>query len=321
MSEFFEYIDGDKQALNTLFVEKYRPRTLDELVGSNDIKDKLSDMIHKSDIPHLLLYGPAGTGKTTIARMIVNTLKCDSKIINASDENSVETVRTKIKSFATTIGFTGSKIIILDECDFLSKNFQGILRNLMETYSNNCRFILTCNYVDKIIDPVVSRCQAFSVIPPSKKEIAVHVSKILDKENVLFDNKDVATIVKTHYPDMRKILNDCQRQIKDGKLHIDEQTKISSSIGDKIIDEIIHSKTIDKAFKNIRQIVVDNHISNFSNIYRTLFDKLDIYSNGKQTECILVIAEYLYKDEFVVDSEINFSACIIQLLNEIKRGN
>jgi len=206
---------------NTLWVEKYRPSSIDTYIGNEHLLDKVSVYLESGDLPHLLLYGRAGTGKTTLAKILVKNIECDYLYINASDENNVDTVRTKVKNFASTVGFKDFKIIILDECDYITPNAQAALRNLMETFSKHCRFILTCNYVERIIDPIQSRCQSFQIIPPSKKEVAVHLSNILQNENVKFEVDDVATIVNGTYPDIRKVINTSQRNVVNKSLKLD----------------------------------------------------------------------------------------------------
>ena len=221
---------------HTLWCEKYRPAVLNDYVGNETVKETIQQYLDTHDIPHLLFYGKAGTGKTTLAKLIVNTIKCDSMIINASDENNVDTVRTKVKNFASSVGFAGFKVIILDEFDYMTPNAQAILRNLMETFSRHTRFILTCNYHEKIIEPILSRCQTFAVNPPSKKEVAVHVSDILTKEGVQFDIKDVADIITNFYPDIRRIINTCQLQSSKGTLKVDKQTILQADFKNKIVD-------------------------------------------------------------------------------------
>ena len=161
--------------LHTLWVEKYRPQNLDKYIGNEHLIEKAKVWIESGDIPHLLLYGKAGTGKTTLAKMLTNSIDCDYLYINASDERKLEMVREKVKSFASTIGFKDMKVIILDEADYITPTSQAALRNVMETFSKHCRFILTCNFVERIIDPIQSRCQSFQIIPPSKKEVAIHL--------------------------------------------------------------------------------------------------------------------------------------------------
>ena len=167
---------------HTLFVEKYRPDTLDNYIGNEHLKSKVEHYLETGDLPHLLLFGKAGTGKTTLAKILVKNIECDYLYINASDENNVDTVRNKVKQFASTVGFKDMKVIILDECDYITPNAQAALRNLMETFSKHCRFILTCNYVERIIDPIQSRCQPYKIVPPSRKEVAQQMVNILDSE-------------------------------------------------------------------------------------------------------------------------------------------
>ena len=191
---FFENTQGE-ELQNSLWVEKYRPTKLDNYIGNSHLKEKVSNYLKSGDVPHLLFFGKAGTGKTTLAKLIVKSIDCDYMIINASDENNVDTVRNKVKSFASTVGFKDLKVIILDEFDYMTPNAQAILRNLMETFSKHCRFILTCNYVEKIIDPIQSRCQTFQIVPPSKKEVAVQLDKILKSEDIKYDVKDLVPIL------------------------------------------------------------------------------------------------------------------------------
>ena len=174
----------NKKEEHSLWVERYRPDTLSGYVGNEHILEKVRIYIQNEDVPHLLFFGGAGTGKTTLAKIITNQIDCDLMYINASDENNVDTVRDKIRGFASSMGFRKWKVIILDEADYLTPNAQAALRNLMETFSKTTRFILTCNYVEKIIDPIQSRCQTFGITPPSKKEVAIRLKEILDLEGV-----------------------------------------------------------------------------------------------------------------------------------------
>ena len=162
-----------------LWVEKYRPDSLNTYIGNEHLKEKVKIYLESEDVPHLLLYGKAGTGKTTLAKIITNNIECDCLYINASDENNVDNVRNKIKTFASSIGFKPLKVVILDEADFLTPNAQAALRNLMETFSKHCRFILTCNYVERIIDPIQSRCQSYKIVPPSRKKLHYILRKFL----------------------------------------------------------------------------------------------------------------------------------------------
>ena len=313
---FFE--DTTNQEINnSLWVEKYRPRKLTEYVGNEHLKQKVSDYLQSGDVPHLLFFGKAGTGKTTLAKLIVNSINCDYIIINASDENNVDTVRNKVKGFASTIGFKDMKVIILDEFDYMTPNAQAILRNLMETFSKHCRFILTCNYVEKVIDPIQSRCQTFQIVPPSKKEVAVQISQILGKEGVSFKPKDLVPIIDSSYPDIRKIINTCQLNSSQGKLKLDTTSVIDSDIKSKVV-EILKSKD-DKRnkWKNIRQAVADARIQDFTELYSFLYEKVDDYGSGNTSNIILILSESQHKDALVVDKEITFMSCIIQIIGII----
>lgn len=253
---------------------------------------------------------------TTLAKTITKNIDCDVMYINASDENSVDNVRTKIKSFASSVGFRKIKVIILDESDFLSAEAQAALRNMMETYSLTTRFILTCNYVEKIIPALVSRCQTYKIEPLSKKEVAVHIKTILDKETVQYTPEDLGYIVNTYYPDIRKILNYSQQSVIDGKIKISELNSTNVDVKNKIVD-LLKSRS-STAFNDIRQLVADSDIKHYEEIYEVLFDKVDEYSNGKQTLVILTLAEYIYQSAMVVNREITFMACIAKLLKDLK---
>jgi replication factor C small subunit len=303
---------------HSLWVEKYRPQTLADYVGNDTIKETIQQYLDNNDIPHLLLYGKAGTGKTTLAKLIVNTIKCDHMIINASDENNVDTVRNKVKGFASSVGFAGFKVVILDEFDYMTPNAQAILRNLMETFSKHCRFILTCNYIEKIIDPIQSRCQSFAITPPTKKDVAIQASKILDAEKITYDIKNVADIVSSYYPDIRRILNTCQLQSAKGELKVDHAIMVESNFQSKLIELLKSSNDKRNLFINIRQAVADNRLNDYSEMYSMLYDKVDDYASGNTANVILTIADGLSKDALVVDKEIVFMSTIIQILNIIK---
>ena len=302
---------------HSLWVEKYRPTTLDTYIGNEHLKSKVSVYLESGDLPHLLLYGKAGTGKTTLAKLLVNNIECDYMDINASDENSVDTVRTKVRGFASTMGFKDYKIIILDECDYITPNAQAALRNLMETFSKHCRFILTCNFVERIIDPIQSRCQSFQVIPPSKKEVAIHMTNILKEEDVVSKMDDIAGLVNAGYPDIRRVINSCQRQVVDGLLVVDKQSLVESDYKMKLL-EIIKKESKKDAFKSVRKLLADSQVTDFAELYKLMYDEVDSYGTGHIAECILIIAKYQLSDGQVVDKEINAMAMIIELLGVIK---
>jgi DNA polymerase III delta prime subunit len=302
---------------HTLWVEKWRPTELKDYVGNESIKEKVSIYLESGDVPHLLLYGTAGTGKTTLAKLIAKNIDCDLMYINASDENNVETVREKIKNFASTIGFRKWKLIILDESDYLTPNAQAALRNLMETFSKTTRFILTCNYVEKIIDPIQSRCQAFAITPPTKKDVAVRCDEILKAEGVQYSTADLVTIINAGYPDIRRILNACQRQVVDGQLKVDKQSLIESNYLDKVIDLLKDKSDKKLMFTNIRQLIADSGVKDYTSLFKHLFDNIDSYATGHIAGIMLILAEMQYKDSFVVDKEINTMAMFVQIINEL----
>ena len=303
---------------NSLFVEKYRSKVLDEYIGNEQLKQIVSQYINNNDIQNLLLYGTPGTGKTTLAKLIVNNINCDFLYINASDERGIDTIRDKVQGFASSASFKPLKIIILDEADFLTIQAQASLRNIIETYSRTTRFILTCNYLERIIDPLQSRCQVLKITPPSKKEVAQHVANVLDQEDINYENFNIAFIVNKHYPDIRKILNTCQVNTVDGELVIDTSILTSSNYKDAILKEL---KTPSKnSFKNIRQVLADSNLDDFEEIYRFLYDNLDEYGKDDLTKVsiIIEIENYMYHANFRIDKEINVMALICSILKTIQ---
>ena len=307
----------EEKVNNNLWVEKYRPTKLVDYVGNEHLKSKVEGYLENGEIPHLLLYGKAGTGKTTLAKLIVKSIECDYMVINASDENNVETVRNKVKNFASSMGFKPFKIILLDEFDYMSQPSQAILRNLMETFSALCRFILTCNYVDKVIEPIQSRCQSFQIIPPTKKDVAIQVSKILKAENVEFEVKDLVPIIDASYPDIRKVINTCQLNSNKGKLQVDVQNLLENDYKNKII-EILKSKD-DKRNKymKVRQTLIDSKSKDFTDLYTALYDNVEDYGGENTSNVILILGDGVNKSATAIDKEIIAAATLIQILNII----
>ena len=303
---------------NSLWVEKYRPTKLDDYVGNTHLKEKIEQYIETGDVPHLLLFGRAGTGKTTLAKLIVKSIECDYMIINASDENNVDTVRNKVKNFASSQGFKKYKIVILDEFDYMTPNAQAILRNLMETFSKHCRFILTCNYVEKIIDPIQSRCQTFQIIPPTKKDVAVQMDKILKTENVEYQATDLVPIIDSAYPDIRKVINTCQLNSYKGELKVSKNDLMDSDFKMKVLDILKSSDDTRNKYTKIRKTIADSKVQDFTEMYSLLYDKVDEYADGKVSGVILVLAEGQHRDALSVDKEIPFMATILNILSNIK---
>ena len=306
---------------NSLWVEKYRPNTLENYIGNDHLKGTMKRYLEENDIQNLIFYGTAGTGKTTLAKLLVNNLECEYLYINASDERGIETIRDKVSGFASTMSFKPLKVVILDEADFLTIQAQASLRNVIETFSKSTRFILTCNYVERIIDPLQSRCQVIKIVPPSKGEVAKHVFHILSKENVQHNNEDLKFVVNHYYPDVRKMLNACQMScrvvavpdeqgIPALELELNDKNLVSSNYVNKVI-ELLPNK---KSFKQIRQVIADSNVQDFEALYKALYERIDEYTS-RPAEAIIIIEEYMYHSNFRIDKEINVMACISKLLD------
>jgi len=297
---------------NSLWVERYRPQNLEEYVGNDQVKTIVSKYLESNDIQNLCLFGQAGGGKTTLAKIIVNNIDCDYLYLNASDERGIDTIREKVVGFASTVTFKPIKIIILDEADYLTIQAQASLRNVIETFSHQTRFILTCNYIERIIDPIQSRCQVLKIYPPSKKDIALHLVSILNKENISYQNQDIILLVNTFYPDLRKMINSLQSNINDKVFSLENTHLVDSNYLKKIL-EVLKSPN-QYSFKTIRQILADAHIEEFGETFKFLYDNLNEFASNKEGEITILIEEYQYHSNFRVNGEINFMALISQIL-------
>jgi DNA polymerase III delta prime subunit len=299
------------QKTHSLLVEKYRPNNLENYVGNENIKKSISKYLEQNDIQNLIFYGPAGTGKTTLAKLIVNNLDCESIYINASDERGIETIRDKVQSFASVASFKPLKVVILDEADFLTIQAQASLRNIIETFSRTTRFIMTCNFVERIIDPLQSRCQVLKIVPPTKKDVAKHLNWICNEESITHEINDLVPLVNQDYPDLRKCINTIQLSTQDGMLNLDQSVLVSSNYIDKVIDELKGKSN----FKTIRQIIADANVSDYEELFKTLYERSSEYLPGKEGTVAILVNDHQYKANFRIDKEINTMSLISNLIN------
>jgi DNA polymerase III delta prime subunit len=303
---------------HSMWVERYRPDTLDGFVGNAALKQTIGRFIESGDIPHLLFSGKAGTGKTTLAKIIHRNIECDVLELNASDFNGVDVVRDKIRGFVSTMSFSGGlKVVFLDEFDGFTRQGQESLRNLMEVFSDNSRFILTCNYVERVIEPILSRTQQFVVEPMSKKDVAMHMAGILQKEGVSFTGADLKLLVEAHFPDVRKLINECSLRSGTGTLTIDQKELVENDSKLKVVAVLGSADNPRNKFQTVRQLVANSGLRDFSDFYRMLFDHVDDFGRDHVSACILAIADGQARDAVVVDKEINAMATLINILQLI----
>lgn len=303
-----------------LWVEKYRPKTVQDCVIPSNLKKAFQQFVDNKEVPNLLLCGTAGTGKTSVARAMLEEIGCDYIIINGSMNGNIDTLRTDIKNFASTVSFTNSrKYVILDEADYLNANStQPALRNFMEEFSKNCGFILTCNFKNRIIEPLHSRCSVveFKITKEEKPKIAAcffkRVCNVLKSENVEYEEKVVAEVVTKHFPDFRRVLNELQRYSAVGKI----DSGILANQFDSNIKTLFSSMK-SKNFKEVRSWVNENSDIDASTFFRALYDNAsEAVRPQSLPQLIVTLADYQYKNAFVADQEINIMACLIEIMSE-----
>jgi DNA polymerase III delta prime subunit len=307
-----------------LLTEKYRPQVIDDCILPDETKKTFKEFVEKGEIPNLLLSGPPGIGKTTIAKALCNELGADYYVINGSDEGRfLDTVRNQAKNFASTVSLTGSskhKVIIIDEADNTGNDVQLLLRANIEAFYNNCRFIFTCNYKNKIIEPLHSRCAVIDFTIKGKQKVQLagsffkRLQQVLDEERIEYDQKVVAELVSKHFPDFRRVLNEIQRYSTGGKI----DSGILATFSDVSVNELIKSLK-DKNFTEVRKWVVSNLDNDASVLLRRVYDACyDCLTPQSIPAAVLVIAKYQYQCAFVVDQEINFLAALTELMCEVE---
>lgn len=303
-----------------LWVEKYRPHTIADTVLPPNLQATFQQFVNDQSIPNLLLTGRAGVGKTTVARAMLDQLGADYIVINGSMHGNIDTLRTDILNFASTVSFSGGrKYVILDEADYLNPNStQPALRNFMEEYSRNCGFILTCNFKNKLIDPLISRCSVieFAIPKEDKPKLAMRfykrVIEILKKENVEADPKAVAGVIEKHFPDWRRVLNELQRYSVTGKIDVGILTNLQEDSFKQLVGFLKN-----KEFSNVRKWVGENSDVDTTTFFRKFYDQAsDLMDSPSIAQLVLILAKYQYQSAFVADHEINIAACMTEVMVE-----
>ena len=296
--------------------ERYRPSTLEGYICDDYFKQKIQTWIDNKEVPHLFLYGKAGSGKSTLAKILVKNIDCDYLYLNATDKRSMDDIRGEILPFVSTMSFKNSpKIVILDEATHILQASQVLLLNMIETYSASTRFILTGNYPERLIEPLRSRLEDYNLVPPSMKAVAKHIKNILETEQVEFTLDDLAIIVKTYYPDIRRTINNLQKYIDNGKLTLPSKLTGNVEFEKLLIDELQKPKK--GSFKAIRQLVADNDITDFDTVYTKLFTDAHKFAPGNEGVITIILNDHMFQSAQVLDKEICFMACIQKILDTI----
>jgi DNA polymerase III delta prime subunit len=302
-----------------LWVEKYRPKTIEDCILPDGIKSTFQEYVNRKEIPNLLLAGSAGVGKTTIAKALCEEVGCDYIMINGSDESGIDVLRNKIKNYASSMSLSGGrKVVIIDEADYLNPNStQPAMRGAIEEFASNCSFIFTCNFKNRIIDPIHSRCTVVDFkINGSKQKMAAAFFKraewILEQEGITYDKSVVAAVITKHFPDNRRVLNELQRYSVSGTI----DKGILASVSDVQMNELV-SSIMNKDFASCRKWVTNNLDNDITRIFRNIYDALyDKLKPNSVPQMVLILAKYQYQAAFVADHEINLIACLTELMVE-----
>ena len=303
-----------------LFVEKYRPQIIEDCILPKGLKDTFESIVLKGELPNMIFTGSAGVGKTTVAKALCNELDLDYMMINGSEDGNIDTLRGKIKQFASTVSLHGGqKVVILDEADYLNpQSTQPALRGFIEEFSSNCRFILTCNFKNRIIDPLHSRCSIYEFNIGNKEKMAMQFMQrlqfILDSEKIKYENQVLAELIMKYIPDWRRIINECQRYGMSGTI----DTGILVTLSESSIKALMKDLK-SKNFKSMRKWVTDNIDVESSKLFRIIYDNMVEYvSPTSVPQLVLILADYSYKDSFVADHELNVVACMTEIMSQIK---
>ena len=301
---------------NSILNELARPDTLDGFMCSEIQREKFQSYIDDQDIPHIGLFSAgAGIGKTTLAKILAKNIDCDVLYLNATEDRSIDTIKEKVGGFASAGTFKAVKIVILDEATHILEAGQVLLLNMIETFSGNTRFILTGNYPERLIDPLRSRLQEFKIQPPEQKVVMRHVYDILNRENIKCSKRDVATIVKKEYPDLRKVFNTCQKFTINNELIISDFTEGNNEYQQPLLKAL--NNTNKKSVNEIKQILVNTNRNNFEDVYRFLYDSIDEYAPDNVGEVIITLEEGLSRAQTRLDSEVNIMASISRIIQII----
>jgi DNA polymerase III delta prime subunit len=305
-----------------LWVEKYRPRTIEQTILPENLKSVFQKIVESGEVPNMLFTGTAGLGKTTVAKALCNELGLDYILVNGSEEGNIDTLRTKIKQFASSVSLGGGyKVVILDEADYLNaQSFQPALRGFIEEFANNCRFILTCNFKNRIIEPLHSRCSVYEFNTDRKTlaqlsmQMMNRLKDILTKENVEYEEKTLAEVIMKYGPDWRRVLNECQRYAISGKIDAGILVNLSDTSYQNLMTYLKS-----KDFKKMRQWVVNNIDTDASSIFRGIYDRMyDHISPKSIPQVVLILADYQYKNAFVADHELNVVACMTEIMANVE---